>query len=44
MNGLLILIDQAILHPDRIKQAVSDLTSEERASDMLGADYPPYDD
>ena len=47
VDGLLILIDQAILrglHPERIKQALSDLTSEERASDMLGADYPPYDD
>ena len=46
VNGLLILIDQAILrglHPERIKEALSDLTSEERASDMLGADYPPYD-
>ncbi|UZF59308.1 DUF4192 domain-containing protein (plasmid) [Gordonia polyisoprenivorans] len=46
VNQLLTLIDRVIVTgapPEVIKDALSDLTSHEQASAMLGEDYPPYE-
>lgn len=46
VKQLLTLIDRVIVTgapPEVIKDALSDLTSHEQASAMLGEDYPPYE-
>lgn len=46
VDSLLMLIERAILrgvHPADIRDALSDLTSHDRASELLGSEYPPYE-